>query len=86
VAILDRWELTATSVLETAIDRLITRQMAAQHNPGLALAITHNHQAIYVKGYGRANEPTFPTRWENTPSKYCSPHWAYLIAHDTIEV
>ncbi|UBF24335.1 beta-lactamase family protein [Kovacikia minuta CCNUW1] len=41
--------------LETKIDRFITHQMSTQHIPGLALAITHENQVMYVKGYGQAN-------------------------------
>ncbi len=41
--------------LEMNIDRFITHQMATQHIPGLALAITHDNQVLHVKGYGKAN-------------------------------
>jgi CubicO group peptidase (beta-lactamase class C family) len=48
--------------LETEIDRFITHQMTTQHIPGLALAITHENQVMYVKGYGKANtqQPVTP--------------------------
>ena len=39
-----------------AIDRFIAAQMAAHRVPGLAMAITHGDQVLYVKGYGRARE------------------------------
>jgi CubicO group peptidase (beta-lactamase class C family) len=45
----------AQPTLEMKIDRFMTHQMATQHIPGLALAITHENQAMYVKGYGKAN-------------------------------
>lgn len=41
--------------LEMKIDRFITHQMATQHIPGLALAMTHENKIMYVKGYGKAN-------------------------------
>ncbi|GAB4382243.1 MAG: serine hydrolase domain-containing protein [Elainellaceae cyanobacterium] len=41
--------------LEMKIDRFITHQMTTQHIPGLALAITHENQVMYVKGYGKSN-------------------------------
>jgi CubicO group peptidase (beta-lactamase class C family) len=48
--------------LETEIDRFITQQMVTQHIPGLALAITHENQVFYVKGYGSASaqQPVTP--------------------------
>jgi CubicO group peptidase (beta-lactamase class C family) len=45
----------AQPTLEAQIDRFITHQMTTQHIPGLALAITHENQALHVKGYGKAN-------------------------------
>lgn len=39
-----------------AIDRFVAQQMAAQRLPGLALAITHGDQVLYVKGYGTADD------------------------------
>ncbi|XGV97573.1 MAG: serine hydrolase domain-containing protein [Leptolyngbya sp. BL-A-14] len=52
----------AQSALGTKIDRFITHQMITQHIPGLALAITHENQVMYVKGYGKANaqQPVTP--------------------------
>lgn len=41
--------------LENAIDRLISEQMATQHLPGLALAITQGDKILYAKGYGVAS-------------------------------
>lgn len=46
---------SAKPTLEMEIDRFITHQMATQHIPGLALAITHENQVLHVKGYGKAN-------------------------------
>ncbi len=48
--------------LKMAIDRFIIHQMAIQHIPGLALAITHNNQVLHVKGYGKASaqQPVTP--------------------------
>lgn len=45
-----------------AIDDFITRQMAAQRIPGLALAITRGGQVLYVQGYGTAGngQPVTP--------------------------
>jgi CubicO group peptidase (beta-lactamase class C family) len=45
----------AQPTLEMKIDRFITHQMTTQHIPGLALAITHEDQVMYIKGYGKAN-------------------------------
>src|SRR5918999_6027801 len=39
-----------------AVDRYIGRQMAANHVPGLALAITCGDEVIYLKGYGTAGD------------------------------
>ena len=52
----------AQSTPEMKIDRFITHQMTTQHLPGLALAITHENQVMYVKGYGKADtqEPVTP--------------------------
>jgi CubicO group peptidase (beta-lactamase class C family) len=47
--------------LEMKIDRFITHQMATQHIPGLALAITHKSQILHVKGYGKANAQQLAT-------------------------
>jgi CubicO group peptidase (beta-lactamase class C family) len=41
--------------LEGRINRLIMAQMKTYHIPGLALAITHNNQALHLKGYSTAN-------------------------------
>ncbi len=38
------------------VDHFITTQMASQHVPGLALAITSGEQIAYVQGYGRARD------------------------------
>ena len=54
------FQLRANAVqpnLEMKIDRFITHQMTTQHIPGLALAITHENQVMYVKGYGKAIAP-----------------------------
>ncbi len=42
-----------------AVDRFIIAQMKDQRIPGLALAITHGDQVVYVRGYGtaRVGEP-----------------------------
>jgi CubicO group peptidase (beta-lactamase class C family) len=52
----------AQASLEMKIDRFITYQMSTQHIPELALAITHENQMMYVKGYGKANaqQPVAP--------------------------
>lgn len=44
------------------IDRFISKQMAAQRIPGLALAIIQGDEVRYAKGYGaaRSNEPVTP--------------------------
>src|SRR3712207_644870 len=48
---------TLQPALDTeAIDRFIAAQLAAQRLPGLALAITHGDQVMYVKGYGTAGD------------------------------
>jgi CubicO group peptidase (beta-lactamase class C family) len=36
------------------VDRFINAQLETQRIPGLALAITHNDQVVYVRGYGTA--------------------------------
>ncbi len=41
--------------LENAIDRLINEQIATQHIPGLALAVTQGDKILYAKGYGVAS-------------------------------
>ena len=45
-----------------AVDRYIERQMAANRVPGLALAITHGDEVVYLEGYGTADngEPMTP--------------------------
>jgi CubicO group peptidase (beta-lactamase class C family) len=45
-----------------AVDRYVERQMAANRVPGLALAITHGDEVVYLKGYGTAcdGEPMTP--------------------------
>ncbi len=52
----------AQPTLEMEIDRFITHQMATQHIPGLAVAITYGNQELHVKGYGRASthQPVTP--------------------------
>ena len=40
----------------SAIDQLVQAEMAAQHIPGLALAVTRGDQVLYVKGYGKASD------------------------------
>jgi CubicO group peptidase (beta-lactamase class C family) len=52
----------AQTPLERKIDRFMTHQMATQHIPGLALAITHENQVLHIKGYGKANahQPVTP--------------------------
>ena len=39
-----------------AVDRFITTQMARHHIPGLAVAITHGDQVVFLRGYGEARE------------------------------
>jgi CubicO group peptidase (beta-lactamase class C family) len=39
-----------------AIDRYVTAKMRSSHIPGLAIAIVNGERAIYLKGYGRADE------------------------------
>ncbi len=47
----------ANSTLDlAAIDRFIIAQMENQRIPGLALAITHKDQVVYVRGYGTARK------------------------------
>jgi uncharacterized damage-inducible protein DinB len=41
--------------LENVIDRLISEQMATQHIPGLALAVTQGDKILYAKGYAVAS-------------------------------
>jgi CubicO group peptidase (beta-lactamase class C family) len=54
---------TRQPALDTAaIDRFVAQQMAAQRLPGLALAITHGDQVLYVKGYGTAADGQPVTR------------------------
>ena len=45
-----------------AVDRYIEQQMVANSVPGLALAITHGDEVVYLKGYGTAGngEPMTP--------------------------
>lgn len=46
----------ASPVLDTAaIDQTISRLMAEQNIPGLAIAIVHKGELRYAKGYGKAN-------------------------------
>lgn len=40
----------------SAIDRFLTTQLAAQRVPGLALAVVHANQVVYLKGYGTAGD------------------------------
>jgi len=40
----------------TAIDRYIEREMEADRIPGLALAIVHQRQVVYVQGYGSSGD------------------------------
>ena len=39
-----------------AVDRFINTQLETQRIPGLALAITHKDQVVYVRGYGTAGD------------------------------
>ncbi len=39
-----------------AVDRFVNSQLENQRIPGLALAITHNDQVVYVRGYGTAGD------------------------------
>jgi CubicO group peptidase (beta-lactamase class C family) len=45
-----------------AVDRYVERQMAANRVPGLALAITHDDEVVYLKSYGTTGngEPVTP--------------------------
>ena len=45
-----------------AVDGYVERQMAANRVPGLALAITHGDEVVYLEGYGTAGngEPVTP--------------------------
>ncbi|HEY9664833.1 MAG TPA: serine hydrolase domain-containing protein [Allocoleopsis sp.] len=60
------FQLRANAVqpnLKIKIDRFITHQMATQHIPGLALAITHENQVLHVKRYSKANvQPSVTTQ------------------------
>ena len=37
------------------VDRFVRGEMAAQHIPGLSLAVTRNGRIVLAKGYGLAN-------------------------------
>jgi len=51
-----RVDADATSTLNlTAIDSFIQNEMQATHVPGLALAIVHKDEILYLKGYGTAD-------------------------------
>ena len=39
-----------------AVDRFISTQVTRHHIPGLALAITHGDQVVFVRGYGLARD------------------------------
>ncbi len=43
-----------------AIDSFIKTEMEATHLPGLALAIMHNDEIVYLKGYGTADDSGSP--------------------------
>jgi CubicO group peptidase (beta-lactamase class C family) len=43
-----------------AIDHFIQKEMDAIHLPGLALAIVHKDEVVYLKGYGLADEAGTP--------------------------
>ncbi|MGE5378938.1 MAG: serine hydrolase domain-containing protein [Bacteroidota bacterium] len=42
------------------IDSFIEKEMAATHLPGLALAIVHDDQVVYLKGYGTSDQAGTP--------------------------
>ena len=48
---------TETGIDTRSIDSFVERELARSGIPGLALAIVHQDQVIYVRGYGRA-DPT----------------------------
>jgi len=50
------------TALDSTINRFISSQMATHHIPGLALAITHRNEVLYLKGYGvaRRGQPVTP--------------------------
>jgi CubicO group peptidase (beta-lactamase class C family) len=75
----------AQSTLEMKIDRFITHQMATQHIPGLALAITHENQVMYVKGYGKANTRQLVTPQTQFPIASLSKSFTAIAVLQLVE-
>jgi CubicO group peptidase (beta-lactamase class C family) len=75
----------AQPTLEMEIDRFITHQMATQHIPGLALAITHENQALHVKGYGRANTQQLVTPQTQFPIASLSKSFTAVAVLQLVE-
>jgi len=75
----------AQPTLEMKIDRFITHQMAAQHIPGLVLAITHENQVMYVKGYGKANTRQLVTPQTQFPIASLSKSFTAIAVLQLVE-
>lgn len=75
----------AQPALEIKIDRFITHQMANQHIPGLALAITHENQALHVKGYGKANPQQLVTPQTQFPIASLSKSFTAIAVLQLVE-
>ena len=71
--------------LEMKIDRFITHQMTTQHIPGLALAITHENQVMYVKGYGKANTQQLVTPQTQFPIASLSKSFTAIAVLQLVE-
>ncbi|MBW4518743.1 MAG: beta-lactamase family protein [Scytolyngbya sp. HA4215-MV1] len=82
------FQLRANAVqptLEMKIDRFITHQMSTQHIPGLALAITHENQVMYVKGYGKANTRQLVTPQTQFPIASLSKSFTAIAVLQLVE-
>lgn len=75
----------AQPTLEMKIDRFITHQMTTQHIPGLALAITHENQVMYVKGYGKANTRQLVTPQTQFPIASLSKSFTAIAVLQLVE-
>src|SRR5689334_12121608 len=60
--------------VESRVDTMIGRQMAARHIPGLSLGVVRNGTLIYAKGYGDAT-----LEWKQP----ATPDTVYLLASMT---
>ncbi|MBL1178915.1 serine hydrolase domain-containing protein [Pantanalinema sp. GBBB05] len=82
------FQLRANAVqltLEMKIDRFITHRMTTQHIPGLALAITHENQVMYVKGYGKANTRQLVTPQTQFPVASLSKSFTAIAVLQLVE-